>query len=122
MYDYFGYSVAIDGNTIVIGAYGDDDAGDSSGSAYVFSGAGSEGLVASSEPSGGRGALGSAPSPCSSPRGSLSSLSRPPARALRAVLDRPVPEASYGVVETVEGPSYGPEAAELIWRGASGLP
>jgi hypothetical protein len=49
MYDYFGYSVAIDGNTIVIGAYGDDDAGDSSGSAYVFSGAGSEGLVASSD-------------------------------------------------------------------------
>ena len=47
--DWFGRSVAIDGNTIVIGAYGDDDAGDSSGSAYVFSGAGSEGLVAGSD-------------------------------------------------------------------------
>ena len=36
-YDYFGYSVSIDGNTIVAGAYGDDDNGSSSGSAYVFS-------------------------------------------------------------------------------------
>ena len=34
--DYFGYSVAIDGNTIVVGAWGDDDAGLGSGSAYVF--------------------------------------------------------------------------------------
>ena len=34
--DYFGYSVAIDGDTIVVGAYGDDDAGSSSGSVYVF--------------------------------------------------------------------------------------
>ena len=34
--DNFGISVAIDGNTVVIGAYGDDDAGSSSGSAYVF--------------------------------------------------------------------------------------
>ena len=31
--DYFGSSVAIDGATVVVGAYGDDD----SGSAYVFS-------------------------------------------------------------------------------------
>lgn len=35
-YDEFGYSVAIDGDTIVIGAYGDDDNGSTSGSAYVF--------------------------------------------------------------------------------------
>ena len=35
--DYFGYSVSIDGNTMVIGAYRDDDNGSSSGSAYVFS-------------------------------------------------------------------------------------
>ncbi len=35
-YDYFGYSVAIDGNTVVVGAYGDDDSGDSSGSVYLF--------------------------------------------------------------------------------------
>lgn len=34
--DYFGYSVAISGDTIVIGAYGDDDNGSESGSAYVF--------------------------------------------------------------------------------------
>ena len=35
--DYFGYSVAIDGNYAVIGAYGDDDMGSYSGSAYIFS-------------------------------------------------------------------------------------
>jgi len=34
--DYFGSSVAIDGNTVVIGAYGDDGTGGNSGSAYVF--------------------------------------------------------------------------------------
>jgi hypothetical protein len=34
--DWFGFSVAIDGGTVVIGAFGDDDAGDRSGSAYVF--------------------------------------------------------------------------------------
>ena len=45
----FGRSVAIDGNTIVVGADGDDDAGEDSGSAYVFSGASSEGLVAGSD-------------------------------------------------------------------------
>ena len=34
--DEFGYSVAVDGDTIVIGAYADDDGGTDSGSAYVF--------------------------------------------------------------------------------------
>ena len=34
--DYFGDSVAIDAGVAVIGAYGDDDNGPSSGSAYVF--------------------------------------------------------------------------------------
>ena len=36
--DEFGYSVAIDGSTVVVGAHQDDDAtnGDNSGSAYVF--------------------------------------------------------------------------------------
>lgn len=34
--DFFGCSVAVDGDTIVIGAYGDDDNGSQSGSAYVF--------------------------------------------------------------------------------------
>lgn len=36
--DYFGYSVSIssDGSIIVVGAYGDDDTGSNSGSAYVF--------------------------------------------------------------------------------------
>jgi hypothetical protein len=47
--DYFGKSVAIDGNTIVVGASDDDDGGWTSGSAYVFSGTGSEGLVAGSD-------------------------------------------------------------------------
>ena len=35
-YDDFGVSVAIDGDTVVVGAYWDDDAGSKSGSAYVF--------------------------------------------------------------------------------------
>ncbi|WP_415407100.1 FG-GAP repeat protein [Sulfurovum sp. CS9] len=34
--DYFGYSVALSGDTAVVGAYGDDDNGTDSGSAYVF--------------------------------------------------------------------------------------
>ncbi len=34
--DYFGYSVAVNDGTVVIGAYGDNDAGSNSGSAYVF--------------------------------------------------------------------------------------
>lgn len=34
--DKFGYSVAVDGNTVVAGSYMDDDAGNASGSAYVF--------------------------------------------------------------------------------------
>ncbi len=35
-FDYFGYSVAMDGEYAVIGAYRDDDGGSSSGSAYVY--------------------------------------------------------------------------------------
>lgn len=34
--DWFGFSVSIDGDTMVIGAWGNDDAGSVSGSAYVF--------------------------------------------------------------------------------------
>jgi len=34
--DYFGFSVALSGDTAVIGAYGDDDRGSNSGSAYIF--------------------------------------------------------------------------------------
>jgi len=34
--DYFGNSVCISGDNIIIGAYGDDDNGSASGSAYVF--------------------------------------------------------------------------------------
>ena len=34
--DAFGRSVSVDGDTVVVGAYGDDDNGSSSGSAYVF--------------------------------------------------------------------------------------
>ena len=34
--DYFGYSVALDGDTAIMGAYGDDDNGSQSGSVYIF--------------------------------------------------------------------------------------
>ena len=34
--DSFGYSVALDGDTALVGAYGDDDKGGTSGSAYIF--------------------------------------------------------------------------------------
>ena len=34
--DGFGYSVAVEGDTVVVSAYGDDDNGGGSGSAYVF--------------------------------------------------------------------------------------
>ena len=34
--DKFGWSVAVDGDTVVVGAYGDDDDGSSSGSAYIY--------------------------------------------------------------------------------------
>ena len=34
--DYFGYSVAVSNDTVVVGAYQDDDAGTNSGAAYVF--------------------------------------------------------------------------------------
>ncbi len=40
--DYFGGSVAVDGNTILVGANGDDDAGGKSGSAYLFTRSGSD--------------------------------------------------------------------------------
>lgn len=35
-YDYFGWSVSISGDCAIVGAYGDDDKGLGSGSAYVF--------------------------------------------------------------------------------------
>ena len=35
-YDRFGYSVSVSGGYAIVGAYGDDDNGDSSGSAYIF--------------------------------------------------------------------------------------
>ena len=35
-YDYFGSSVSINGNYALVGAYGDDDNGSSSGSAYIY--------------------------------------------------------------------------------------
>ena len=34
--DYFGYSVAIWGDTAIVGAYLDNDKGSNSGSAYIF--------------------------------------------------------------------------------------
>ena len=34
--DRFGFSVALSGDTLVVGAYGDDDNGDESGSVYAF--------------------------------------------------------------------------------------
>ncbi len=39
--DYYGESVAISGNTIVVGARGDDDLGDNSGSVYIYTNDGS---------------------------------------------------------------------------------
>ena len=41
--DYFGYSVSIsgDGTTAIVGAYGDDDKGSDSGSAYIYTRSGS---------------------------------------------------------------------------------
>ena len=35
-YDYFGVSVAVSGDTVVVGAYGEDDGGTDAGAAYVF--------------------------------------------------------------------------------------
>jgi hypothetical protein len=35
-YDYFGWSVSISGDLAIVGAYGDDDNGSLSGSAYIF--------------------------------------------------------------------------------------
>ena len=35
-FDYFGFSLSVDKDTIVVGAWGDDDKGSASGSAYVF--------------------------------------------------------------------------------------
>jgi hypothetical protein len=35
-YDRFGYSISVSGYTAIVGAYGDDDNGASSGSAYIF--------------------------------------------------------------------------------------
>lgn len=34
--DSFGFSVAVSSNTVIVGAYGDDDEGDGSGSVYTF--------------------------------------------------------------------------------------
>jgi len=34
--DFFGFSVSVSGDTALVGAYGNDDAGDTSGSAYVY--------------------------------------------------------------------------------------
>ena len=39
--DYFGNSVAVDGNRVVVGSYSDDDNGSASGSVYVFEWSGS---------------------------------------------------------------------------------
>ena len=36
IYDFFGYSVSISGDTIIVGARGDDDSGTNSGSAFIF--------------------------------------------------------------------------------------
>jgi VCBS repeat-containing protein/predicted outer membrane repeat protein len=35
-YDYFGFSVAVSGNTVVVGAYGDDTGATDAGTVYVF--------------------------------------------------------------------------------------
>ena len=40
--DYFGYSVSVSGDTVIVGAYLDDDNGDGSGSAYIFTRSGTD--------------------------------------------------------------------------------
>jgi len=35
--DFFGFSVSISGSSVIVGAYADDDRGESSGAAYIFS-------------------------------------------------------------------------------------
>jgi hypothetical protein len=52
--DYFGMSVAIQGDKIIVGAIGDDDAGSFSGSAYIYNtdGTGEVKLTASDAASG----------------------------------------------------------------------
>ena len=47
--DLFGFSMAMDGDTVVVGAYWDDDKGDGSGSAYVFSKAAGSGWADATE-------------------------------------------------------------------------
>jgi subtilisin-like proprotein convertase family protein len=44
-YDYFGRSVSISGNYIIVGAYGEDAGGSSSGAAYVFKNNGSDSIT-----------------------------------------------------------------------------
>lgn len=34
--DYFGYTLSMDGDVLVVGAYGDDDGGDSAGAVYLY--------------------------------------------------------------------------------------
>jgi len=41
-FDYFGFSVSISGDTAIVGAFADDDAGSQSGSAYIFGWDGSQ--------------------------------------------------------------------------------
>ena len=60
--DWFGGSVAVDGGTVVVGAWGDDDGGSNSGSVYVFSepasgwvSASSDVKLTASDPAGGDG-------------------------------------------------------------------
>lgn len=43
--DFFGYSVHMEGGDLVVGAYGDDDKGSSSGAAYIFKRTPDEGWV-----------------------------------------------------------------------------
>ena len=48
--DFFGYSVAVSGDTAVVGAGGDDDAGPYSGSAYVYEPASTSTLLSALSP------------------------------------------------------------------------
>ena len=47
--DHFGWSVAIDGDNVVVGAYGNDDDGSNSGSVYLFTKPTSDGWVTATE-------------------------------------------------------------------------
>ena len=91
-YDYFGKFVAIDGDTIVIAAYGDDDDGSKSGSVYVF-----DANAPTSQPTSSR--------PTSSP--TTSQPTRSPAPT-----PRPTPLVAYNYLQVAKLTAHDPAAGD----------